>query len=356
MKRVLVIQNSVPHYRKPLYNGLSNFFDITVLHSGDQSVNDGDSYKERRYSKMKAGRFYFQSGLFKELRSNNYDVVIAMLDIAWLNTITAFLCYRKKVAFIFWGSWLTNNTTANFIKILLSKSSNANIFYTYETMLSFVNKGVSPQKCFVANNTFDVGTRVCSFEYPNKFRILFVGTLNSRKQNNILLKAFKDIIDSIPSCIVLTLIGDGPELYILKSLSVKLGISERVVFLGQINDTELLRNYYKEALVSVSYGQAGLSVLQSLGYGVPFLTKRSAISGGEISNIKNKVNGIMCEESQTSLEKSLIEICCNIEYARKLGKNAFDYYNRYCSMDNMVQGFRDAIDGTNYSLIDETII
>ena len=35
MKKVVIIQNIIPHYRIALYNELSKYYNIIVIHSGD---------------------------------------------------------------------------------------------------------------------------------------------------------------------------------------------------------------------------------------------------------------------------------------------------------------------------------
>ena len=107
-------------------------------------------------------------------------------------------------------------------------------------------------------------------------------------------------------------------------------------------------NYYAEAIVSVSFGQAGLAVLQSLAYGVPFITKRNAISGGEKTNIKDGFNGYFCEDNSEPLSQKILELCNDIQKARVLGQNAYNYYNEYCTIENMVQVFRDAIESARF--------
>ena len=47
MKKVLILQNYVPHYRKPVYNELGMKYDVTILHSGNKSVTENDCYKEK---------------------------------------------------------------------------------------------------------------------------------------------------------------------------------------------------------------------------------------------------------------------------------------------------------------------
>jgi glycosyltransferase involved in cell wall biosynthesis len=220
------------------------------------------------------------------------------------------------------------------------------ILYTHEAKDDFIKLGVNEDKLFVANNTFDVGQRIKSYENKIKNSILFVGSLDARKQNDILIQAFSNISQKISPDISLTIIGAGIEKEKLEALVKKLNINNRVSFEGKITDTEVLLEYYKKAIVSVSFGQAGLSVLQSFGYGVPFLTKINAISGGEKTNIKNGINGVFCEDNIESLENILLRLCNDIDFSRELGKNAYDYYSKYCTIENMAQGFIDAIENT----------
>lgn len=343
-KNILILQNTILHYRKAFYNELSKYYKVTVLHSGKQSVCDEDLYSEIITKSYKVGGFYIQRGVSKEIKKGIYDVVIAMSDLRWINNLLA-IRYRKKIKFIWWGAWLTQFVIADKIRIYLSKRVDANIFYTDKHKEEFEKKGVEKSKLFVANNTFDVGERIKSYQCKKKHTILFVGSLDKRKQNEILLKAFSKIKDRLDKNISLSIIGNGKEEIKLKELVNKEEMNDKVVFLGRINDPKLLGEHYRTAIATVSFGQAGLSVLQSLGFGVPFITKKNAISGGEITNIKTGFNGILCEDDINSLESSLLKVCLDIKYSRLLGKNAYDYYTNHCTIKNMVKGFIDAIEG-----------
>jgi glycosyltransferase involved in cell wall biosynthesis len=346
MKNILILQNKILHYRKALYNELSKYYNVTILHSGDKSVNTNDKYKEIITDLKKIGPFYLQSNIISEVRNNKYNVVISMLDLRWINNIFAMYLHNKNTKFIWWGAWITNSKIANFIRLYLINQRYNSILYTHEAKDDFIKLGVNEDKLFVANNTFDVGQRIKSYENKIKNSILFVGSLDARKQNDILIQAFSNISQKISPDISLTIIGAGIEKEKLEALVKKLNINNRVSFEGKITDTEVLLEYYKKAIVSVSFGQAGLSVLQSFGYGVPFLTKINAISGGEKTNIKNGINGVFCEDNIESLENILLRLCNDIDFSRELGKNAYDYYSKYCTIENMAQGFIDAIENT----------
>ena len=102
--------------------------------------------------------------------------------------------------------------------------------------------------------------------------------MNVRKELDRSIEAFKLISDKISKDINFIIIGQGPEEAKLKTVK-RLRLEDRILFLGKINDAKKLKMYYEESIFSISYGQAGLSVLQALGFGVPFITKKNAISG-----------------------------------------------------------------------------
>jgi len=342
--KVLILGNKILHYRKPLFNGLSELYDLTILHSGNKSVSNEDSYKEYIVSLDKRYKFHFQREVIPYIKNNKFDVIIGMFDIAWIDIVKAFFyCKKRNIPFIWWGIGFGKNNVVNFIRKKLANKSDGVILYTKESKELFIKYGVKQEKLFIANNTFHVEHRIKSYEYE-KNSILFVGSLDKRKQNDILINAYSSIIDEIPKNIDLTIIGEGTELEKLKKLSHELKLENRVKFIGKVTDTKILETYYKNAICSVSFGQAGLSVLQSLAYGVPFITKKNAISGGEKSNIEHDYNGCLCDDNIESLQENMKDIVLNKEKAKIMSKNAYDYYSSNTTMKNMVQGFLEAIE------------
>lgn len=343
MKKILIVQNKILHYRKALYNELSIYYNITVLHSGYKSLTKEDKYKEVITNKTNFFSFEIQHRLFSEVRKD-YDVVIVMFDLHWLKNFLIPYIINKNTDFIWWGQWLNDNSIANYLKVYFSNKNIKSILYTESAKKQLIRKGVKENKLFVANNTFNIDNRYKCFQELEKKTILFVGSLDKRKELVVLLKAFSKIIEVIPKSINLIIIGDGEEKENLIKLIDKLSLKKRILMKGEITSNIDLIEYYKKALVHVSYGQAGLSVLQSFGFGVPFITKINAISGGEKTNIINGYNGYLCEENEESLVHLLQTLSNNQNLARKLGENAYEYYTEKCTIRNMANGFINAIE------------
>ena len=326
---------------------MNQFYDVTVLHSGSPPYDENHSYKIITTKVIKATPFFLQSGLFHAYFNKRFDVVILLFDIRWLNVIIFLLfasIFNFKCKVITWGAWKTNRLFLDSIRCWLMQKADANVFYCVNSKSDFLASGLPECKAFVANNTFKVEVDVPCYLYKHKDVILFVGSLDARKRNIDLIQGFAAVIDQIPEKIRLVFVGDGVELELLKKEVAHLKLIDRVVFSGRMNSQDELIEYYNRALCSVSYGQAGLSVLQSIGFGVPFVTLKSAISGGEISNIEDGYNGILLENGSASLHKMLIKVSNDENYARYLGMNAYAYYQKYCKLEHMVNGFVEAIE------------
>lgn len=341
----MFLQNKLLHYRKPFYNQLSKYYTVSVLHSGCASANSNDLYQEIIVPCRKLGGFYWQNQVFKEALQQKYDYVVIMADIRWTkNILLAFIFRIKKRCFLWWGLDFGQNKIINSLKVFLMSGKQPIVLYNDKVKEVCVNRGFNEKRLFVANNTFHVEIRERCYLNKRKDVVLFVGSFDARKQNLILIEAFSEVLSEIESSINLVFIGGGQEEQLLKAHVKKLGLTGRVEFIGSVNDTNQLVEYYKRALVSVSFGQAGLSVLQALAYGVPFLTKKNAITGGEKNNIKHGVNGILCEDSLCSLKTSILDFCKNKMLTREMGKAAYDYYTEYCTMRNMVGGMLEAFE------------
>ena len=343
LSTIIIIQNIVPHYRKEFYNKLSEIGNVVLIHSGPPSLINGDKYLEYIIPSHKIGPFIIQVGLFKLLKKLKPNTIIASADIRNIISVYAMFRYEKKLKWIWWGADFGASKIATFFKLKLFNRLNRIIFYNEEIRNKFYELGLKSEILFVANNTFHVPNNFSFCNYLPKNIFLNVGSLDPRKQNDILIKAFNHIIKKFNKDIYLVLVGKGIEKQNLTELIEELSLQERVLLVGQIDDPFKLEGYYKCAIASVSFGQAGLAVLQSMAFGVPFITKKSAISGGEKFNIIHNYNGLLCSDTLDSLVNTLEELVENPNFSKRLGQNAYEYYNEKASIDIMVKGFKNAI-------------
>ena len=96
--------------------------------------------------------------------------------------------------------------------------------------------------------------------------LLFVGRLSPSKRVDVVVDAFLRAEDTLPTDVRLVIVGGGSERAALERRAAGSG---RVDFEGHVSSVDALRALYDRALASVSPGDVGLSVVQSLGFGVP---------------------------------------------------------------------------------------
>ena len=111
---------------------------------------------------------------------------------------------------------------------------------------------------------------------------VFVGRLNSEKRPELLLEAFVLAVPDLPADVRLVFVGDGRLRPRLEARAVGSDASDRVHFRGHVSSFDELGRIYDRAIASVSPGTAGLSLVQSLGFGVPTVIAREAQHGPEI--------------------------------------------------------------------------
>lgn len=338
--RVVILQARLPHYRRDFFNALADHCEVVVIHSGSASARAKDRFAEVVVPYCSVGPFRVQRGLARAIRLNHPDIIVAGDDLRWVGVLCAKWLHRRRVPWVWWGLDRSRNKTWEFVKLrfIVSRSDQA-VFYDSETMKYCLSHGVSEDHAIVANNTVHVPNARSFHSYPAKNCFINVGTLDKRKRNDVLIRIFKGIRQKTGLELKLVLVGDGPEREFLMRVIEEEGLERCVTLTGRIEDPLKLEKYYKEAIASVSFGQAGLAVLQSMAFGVPFVTARNAISGGEITNIVQGLNGILCEDNAESLEKCLVELASNTDRARELGRNASEHYMKCATIDNMVRCF-----------------
>lgn len=344
MKRLLVLQNFILPYRKPVYNGLARDYDVTVLHSGTSTVEPADAYKEILVPVRRLGPFFIQNGVFRELSSGKYDAVIAMFDLRWPSYILPVLKSRRRHGkWIFWGHWYSPRPVVNYARDWLMKKADAILLYSREEIGEMIRRGVQADKIFVADNTIHVPNHHDYSRHP-KSSLLFVGTFKKRKKVDLLIDVFASILDEIPENVKLEIVGDGEDRDFLYKMVRKLGLEERVIFHGRVDNCELLAGFFSRAHAYVSPGQVGLGLLHSFAYGVPVITTSQPAEKSEIEFLKHRFNGItyMVEDA---LGEILVEICNSPRLSATLGQNAYRLYSSEKTLEIMLNGFKKAIEG-----------
>lgn len=166
------------------------------------------------------------------------------------------------------------------------------VFYADYPVKKYSKMGIKPEKLFVANNT----VQVLPCESKEKDSLLFIGSLYKQKKIDVLLNAYLGAYYKNMNIPKLIIIGEGAEKPVILDWIKKNNLENKILLAGGIYDDEILADYFASAIICISPDQAGLSVLKSMGYGVPYITHKDAITGGEIFNIHSGIDGLLMND------------------------------------------------------------
>ncbi len=135
--------------------------------------------------------------------------------------------------------------------------------------------GVNPQKIRVISNGVNTEVFAPPGDECREHTILYVGSLIERKGVKYLILSLPEIFQNFPDY-RLTLIGDGPQLQILRTMVNELGMADRVEFLGFVEHEEVRKRMQRARLVvlpSIEEAQ-GVVLLESLSCGTPVVASQ----------------------------------------------------------------------------------
>jgi glycosyltransferase involved in cell wall biosynthesis len=142
---------------------------------------------------------------------------------------------------------------------------------------------------------------------PREKIIGFVGRLRFEKGAHLLLDAFCGVLQKIPNALLLV-VGDGPDKKKLEQQAFDLGITDRIVWLGQKNQIEVFRLYGAMDVVAMPsiFEGFGLAAAEAMAAGVPVVV--SGIDGlREV--VGDEGAGVLVEPGNTSaLADQLVEL------------------------------------------------
>lgn len=174
-------------------------------------------------------------------------------------------------------------------------------------------------KGIVIHNGIDTGVDFNNSKIisSDQFVIVMVARFDIPKRQDILIRAISLLGDNVH----LILIGDGPRLELSKKLSLKLGVSNKVDFLGFQRDVgKYLKDANVFALIS-DYEGLPISIIEAMKFGLPII----ASNVGGVPELV-KLNGILVNNQVNEVCDSLNYLSTQHMLAKKMGDISYNLF------------------------------
>ncbi|MGE0544876.1 MAG: glycosyltransferase family 4 protein [Dehalococcoidia bacterium] len=247
-------------------------------------------------------RLLWQTGMWRELLRAR----VAILEFnprilsVWVLLIARRLLGRRSVL---WGhAWprAGRQKKTVWLRQIMGRLGSGMIVYT-ESQACELREWMPGVSIIAAPNALysvaEIGA-VTSDQSPAAF--IYVGRLVPAKKPELLLHAFAMAVGRLPEESRLIFVGEGPARGELERHADKAGLSGRVEFTGHVADPAALKTLFARSIAGVSPGNAGLSITQSLSFGVPMIIARNEPHGPEIEAAREGENALMFHEDNPS--------------------------------------------------------
>jgi glycosyltransferase involved in cell wall biosynthesis len=167
-----------------------------------------------------------------------------------------------------------------------------------------------------------------------RVRIVSVGRLTDAKNYSLALEAVSELgaFD-----LEYWIAGDGQLLHSLTALSQKLGIENRVKFLGYVDNVSELLAQADIFLIPSLWEGFGLAAVEAMNAGLPIIA--SDIPGlREVVNSKVPCAELINPKSKKSVSNGLKKLITSHQLRKKLGINGFERAKVF-SLDKMIDGY-----------------
>lgn len=317
-RTLVLLQTTIPAYRQPVLDELDarlgaelhvacgvDGFETTVRLAADHP-----RLRLLRNHFLAGRRLLWQSGALSWLV--RADVVMLELNprilSSWLVLVVRRLGGRRTVL---WGhAWSRRGAASRTapVRHWMRRLGTAVVVYT-ETQARELRERMPGTTILAApNGLYPRRLAIDPSAATSPRDVVFCGRLIESKKPGLLVDAFLAAADRLPPEVRLVLVGNGP---LRGDLEGRTRSQEpgRVLFRGETTDYESLREIYATALVSVSPGYVGLSLIQSLWFGVPAIIARDEPHSPEIEAAVEGQNAVMVEsDSVPALSDALLRV------------------------------------------------
>ncbi len=293
-------------------------FDCDIVYYSDEKGSRKKCIYQYGKNKLNAYFMYaykvMNNSIYPDLLSkkflDQYDLVITTEYSQIMTYLLSKLC-KEKLA-LYHGPYKDNrramihkiydivflHSMKKNLKNIFVKSEMANHYLTQKGFenVKTISVGLDTEKFLdlpIDKNT-DIGKALMKI-YDKKV-LLYVGSLEERKNILFLLDVFKEVNDKRDDMILL-MIGEGAQAYVehCYQAAEELGIMQNIIHIKHVEQKNI-RYVYEAAnvfLLPSKYEIFGMVLLESMYFGIPVI---SSNNGGSVTLIEDGNNGYIVEE------------------------------------------------------------
>jgi len=247
---------------------------------------------------------------------------------------------KRKLPLVFTSHGFFHTRDEGFLKFfnkLLLKRNFKNVDYftalTSKEFGEYGSYGVPQEKIFEVPNGIELknfkmnSEKVLNFKkkYGLKGRtILFVGRIHESKGLDSLVKSIKDI-----DCKLLIVGRDSGYRKDLEILSKKLGVSEKIIFMGSVSEEDLITAYFSSEVFSLPsrHEGFGIVIIEAMAAGLPLVVSDR---GSLPELVKAGKNGFLFKFGDViSLSKHLNNVLNNKNLRKRISKENLRKSQKY---------------------------
>lgn len=376
MKRVLIIQRVLPHYRVPFFEQLREQLAADGIELGlvvGQPTKAGEAKRDQaslpwaievnnRYVRAGRGRHLVWQPAWR--MSRHADLVI--VEQASRLLINYLLLATRRFGgpeIAFWGHGenldrASASRFGEFVKRSLARRANWWFCYTKGTARLVQSMGVDERRVTVVQNATDTASlqllrAAVTDEQTVSIRELYgmhggpaavaLGSIYPNKRPQFLVAA-GDQMHRLDSRFQLLVIGDGPDRAVIETAA----ITRPWLHCAGARTGADLAQHASVGQIMLNPGLIGLGVLDAFALALPVVTCELDYHSPEIEYLEHGVNGLALPPSTTpdSYAAEAVALINDVERRRVMVASCFDAANRYtveAMATNFATGIRSAL-------------
>lgn len=164
------------------------------------------------------------------------------------------------------------------------------------------------------------------YRFKGRFRFVATGRLAAQKNYPLMLRAFADVHRHFPDT-ELVIMGDGELREMLEKQCEESGISDSVLFTGNIPDVERYLWSAQAYLMSSDYEGLPQSIQEAMAAGLPIISTKA---GGVVDVVEDGKNGLLVEcGDQAALTEAMKKMLLSPELCRQFSDHSVILAQKY---------------------------